>query len=75
VLPALARLGAAVETPTQHGELLTVEAVLPVTRTDGLQRQLPALTGGEGVFESVFEGYEPVKGKAPTRVAHRAVAF
>jgi ribosomal protection tetracycline resistance protein len=75
VLPALARLGAAVETPTQHGELLTVEAVLPVTRADGLQRQLPALTGGEGVFESVFEGYEPVKGKAPTRVAHRAVAF
>jgi ribosomal protection tetracycline resistance protein len=75
VMPALARLGAIVQTSTQNRELLTIEAVLPVTRADGLQRQLPALTGGEGVFESAFEGYEPVKGEAPTRVAHRAAAF
>jgi ribosomal protection tetracycline resistance protein len=75
VMPALARLGAVVQSSTQAGELLTIEAVLPVTRADGLQRQLPALTGGEGVFESAFDGYEPVKGEPPTRVAHRAVAF
>jgi ribosomal protection tetracycline resistance protein len=75
VMPALARLGAVVQSSTQAGELLTIEAVLPVTRADGLHRQLPALTGGEGVFESAFEGYEPVKGEAPTRVAHRSLAF
>src|SRR5204862_5793066 len=52
VLPALARLGAAVETPSPHGELSTVVAVMPVTGADELQRQLPGLTGGEGVLES-----------------------
>ena len=62
VLPALARLGAAVETPSPHGELSIVVAVMPVTRADELQRQLPGLTGGEGVLESTFAGYQPVTG-------------
>jgi ribosomal protection tetracycline resistance protein len=60
VLPALARLNASVETPTPHGELSTVEARLSVTHADELQRQLPGLTGGEGVAESVFAGYQAV---------------
>jgi ribosomal protection tetracycline resistance protein len=64
---ALARLGAAVETPSLQGELSTIRAVLPVTRADDLQRRLPALTGGEGVLESSFAGYEPVSGDQPTR--------
>jgi ribosomal protection tetracycline resistance protein len=59
VLPALARLGAVVETPVPHGELSTVVAVLRVTCADELQRQLPGLTGGEGVAESTFAGYKP----------------
>ena len=59
VLPALARLGASVETPSPNGELSTVEAVMPVTAADELQRQLPGLTGGEGVVESTFAGYKP----------------
>ena len=60
VLPALARLGATVETPVPRGELSTIDAVLPVTQADELQRQLPGLTGGEGVVESTFAGYRPV---------------
>ena len=32
-----------------------------------LQQQLPALTRGEGVLESAFERYEPVRGTIPTR--------
>jgi ribosomal protection tetracycline resistance protein len=60
VLPALARLGAAVETPVPHGELSAVEALLPVTRADELQRQLAGLTGGEGIAETTFAGYKPV---------------
>jgi ribosomal protection tetracycline resistance protein len=59
VLPALARLGAAVEIPVPRGELSTVESLLPATRADELQRQLPGLTGGEGVAESTFAGYKP----------------
>jgi ribosomal protection tetracycline resistance protein len=60
VLPALARLGASVETPFPHGELSTVEALLSVTCADELQRQLPGLTGGEGVAESTFAGYKAI---------------
>jgi ribosomal protection tetracycline resistance protein len=62
VLPALARLGGTVETPVPRGDLTTIEGVLPVTRADELQRELPGLTGGEGVFESTFAGYRPVNG-------------
>ena len=60
VLPALARLGATVETPRPRGELSTIDAVLPATHADELQRQLPGLAGGEGVVESTFAGYRPV---------------
>jgi len=60
VLPALARLGAEVEIPTPRGELSALEAVMPVTAADELQRQLAGLTGGEGVVEAAFAGYKPV---------------
>jgi ribosomal protection tetracycline resistance protein len=60
VLPALARLGGSVETPLPHGELSTVEALLSVTHADELQRQLPGLTGGEGVAETTFAGYQAI---------------
>jgi ribosomal protection tetracycline resistance protein len=32
-----------------------------------LRRQLPGLTGGEGVLESELAGYEPVAGPPPVR--------
>jgi ribosomal protection tetracycline resistance protein len=67
VMSALARLGAAVETPSLQGELSAITAVLPAARADDLQRQLPGLTGGEGVLESSFAGYQPVSGDQPTR--------
>jgi ribosomal protection tetracycline resistance protein len=60
VLPALARSGATVEVPAPHGELSTLVAVMPVTAADDVQRQLAGLTGGEGVLESTFAGYQPV---------------
>ena len=67
VMAALARLGAAAETPTMQGPLSTIEAVLPAQRADDLQRELPALTGGEGVLESDFAGYQPVTSSIPRR--------
>jgi ribosomal protection tetracycline resistance protein len=67
VMPALARLGAAVETPSLQGKLATINAVLPAGRADALQRELPRLTGGEGVLDSSFAGYQPVTGEQPTR--------
>jgi ribosomal protection tetracycline resistance protein len=67
VLPAVGRLGGAVESSSLQGGLSLVETVLPVTRAQELQRQLPRLTGGEGVLESTFEGYQAVTGDPPTR--------
>ena len=67
VLPAVARLGGAAEPPAPQGELSVVETALPSARVHELQRQLPALTGGEGVLESSFGGYQPVSGEQPTR--------
>ncbi len=67
VMAALARLDAVVETPSLRGGLSLIEAVLSATRADELQRELAGLTGGEGVLDSSFAGYQPVSGKAPTR--------
>jgi ribosomal protection tetracycline resistance protein len=70
VMAALARLEAAVETPSLRGTLSVTETVLPAVRAQDLQRQLPELTGGEGVLDSTFAGYQPVSGDQPTRRAH-----
>jgi ribosomal protection tetracycline resistance protein len=67
VMPELGRLGAAVETPSLQGKLSTIEMVLPAARAHDLQRRLPGLTGGEGVLESSFAGYQPVSGDPPAR--------
>ena len=67
VLPSVGRLGGAVESSSLQGGLALVETVLPVTRAQELQRQLPRLTAGEGVLDSTFEGYQPVTGDPPTR--------
>jgi ribosomal protection tetracycline resistance protein len=32
-----------------------------------LHRVLPALTNGDGVLESTFAGYQPVRGEPPVR--------
>jgi ribosomal protection tetracycline resistance protein len=44
-----------------------LETVLPASSVQDLRRQLPGLTGGEGVIESEFAGYQPVTGDPPTR--------
>ncbi|MFL5966574.1 MAG: GTP-binding protein [Gaiellaceae bacterium] len=67
LLPALARLGAVAEPPLLQSKLGTIDAVLPAARADELQRQLPALTRGEGVLDSSFAGYQPVGAERPTR--------
>jgi ribosomal protection tetracycline resistance protein len=67
VVPALARLGATVETSSVRGELSVVETLVPAARVNDVQRNLPGLTGGEGVLESTFAGYEPVAGEQPPR--------
>jgi len=67
VLSALARLGAATEMPVLDAELAVVTALLPTAQVRSLQEQLPGLTGGEGVLDAGFGGYEPVPGRFPRR--------
>ena len=67
VLTALGRLGAAVKHQSVRGDLTTIETVVPAARVQDLQRQLPGLTAGEGVLESTFDGYRPLRGDPPVR--------
>jgi ribosomal protection tetracycline resistance protein len=66
-LAALGRLGAQIEGQFAQGGLAFVRAALPVGQLPDLKRQLPGLTGGEGVLESSFAGYQPVPGPPSTR--------
>ncbi|MBA2383408.1 MAG: TetM/TetW/TetO/TetS family tetracycline resistance ribosomal protection protein [Actinobacteria bacterium] len=67
VMAALGRLGVTVETQSVRGNLSTIQAVLPDAQAHDLQRQLSGLTGGEGLLESSFVGYQPVNDDPPTR--------
>jgi ribosomal protection tetracycline resistance protein len=67
VMPVLAGLGASIDGPTLADAVARIEAVLPAARVHELQQQLPVLTGGEGVLESTFTGYQPLSGDRPTR--------
>jgi ribosomal protection tetracycline resistance protein len=67
VLPVLARLGAVVLGAVPNGEISAIEVTVAAARVQELRRQLPGLTGGEGVLESGFGGYRPVSGSPPVR--------
>jgi ribosomal protection tetracycline resistance protein len=67
VLAALGRLGAGADTPSPRGELSVLETELPASRLQELRRRLPGLTGGEGVVDAEFAGYQPVAGGPPVR--------
>jgi ribosomal protection tetracycline resistance protein len=67
VLAAVSGLGGVVGTPLPRGRLSVIEASLPAAREQALRRQLPGLTGGEGVADASFGGYQPVVGSPPTR--------
>jgi ribosomal protection tetracycline resistance protein len=67
VLPLLGRLDAVPRTPVARGSWYLLEGELPAARVHQLQQQLPAPTRGEGVLESAFDHYRPVRGPVPAR--------
>jgi ribosomal protection tetracycline resistance protein len=67
VLPVLARLGAVPGAPVVAGPSYLLEGEVPAARLHELQQQLSGPTRGEGVLESAFDRYQPVRGPAPTR--------
>jgi ribosomal protection tetracycline resistance protein len=64
----LGRWGAEVTGQTSAGGFTHLQARLVAVRLHELQHQLPDLTGGEGVMEARFDGYEPVRGRRPVRL-------
>ena len=64
---ALAALRAIPLRTDRRGAATVLEGEIPAARVHELTRQLPSLTRGEGVLESAFERYEPVRGTIPTR--------
>jgi ribosomal protection tetracycline resistance protein len=67
LLPALTRLHAVPRTPVAQDASSTLEGDIPAAWVHQLEQQLPALTSGEGVLESAFDRYQPVRGTTPTR--------
>ena len=45
----------------------TVDGLIPAARVHALQQRLPSLTRGEGLLESAFDHYRPVRGEPPAR--------
>ena len=67
LLSVLAKLHAVPEVSATRDSWCTLEGDIPVTRVHQLRQQIPHLTRGEGVMESAFDHYAPVRGPVPTR--------
>jgi ribosomal protection tetracycline resistance protein len=67
VLPLLGRLRAVPRAPEVRGSTCTLEGDIPAARVHELGQRLPGATRGEGVVESAFDHYEPVRGSVPAR--------
>lgn len=65
--PVLARLDAVAHTSRVHGATCELEGEMPAARVHELRQLLPALSRGEGVLDSAFAGYRPVRGAVPER--------
>lgn len=67
LLPVLAKLNAVPEVSATSGSWCVLEGDIPVAHVHGLRQQIPPLTRGEGIMESSFDRYEPIRGPVPTR--------
>jgi ribosomal protection tetracycline resistance protein len=67
LLAALARLRAVPRAPEIRGTSCVLAGEIPSGRMHDLQQRLPPLTSGEGMIESEFGRYLPVRGLAPAR--------
>jgi ribosomal protection tetracycline resistance protein len=67
VPPVLVQLGGVPQATAIRGPTCTLEGEVPAARVHELRRQLPALTRGEGILETAFDRYHPVRGEIPDR--------
>ena len=67
VLPVLARQGALPFAPTVSGASYLLEGEIRAAAVHDLTSRLPGVTRGEGVVETAFDHYAPVRGAVPNR--------
>ncbi len=67
LLPVLAKLRAVPEVSVTADSWCTLEGDVPAAQLNELRQQLSPLTRGEGVLETSFGHYQPVRGPAPSR--------
>lgn len=67
LVTALAQAGAVVTDTAVGEDMARLEGTIAAAMVHGMQQQLPALTGGAGAMECVFDHYAPVSGTARTR--------
>ncbi|HEY2506376.1 MAG TPA: translation factor GTPase family protein, partial [Streptosporangiaceae bacterium] len=67
VLTAVAKLGGTPLGPDRQGAVDVIEGEIPAGQVHGLQLRLPSLTRGEGLLETEFASYRPVRGEPPSR--------
>ena len=61
----LGRLHVRVRGAFRGGGLARIQAIAPIASVRDIQAALPGLTGGEGLVDADFEGYEPIIGTTP----------
>ncbi len=62
------------QTMDPHGNRTKLEYVIPSRCLFGYRSHFPTDTHGEGVMNSLFEGYQPYKGEIPTRFTGSLIA-
>jgi ribosomal protection tetracycline resistance protein len=67
LLPVLAKLRAVPEVSATADSWCTLAGDVPAAQLNELRQQLSPLTRGEGVLETSFGHYQPVRGPAPSR--------
>ncbi|WP_327358566.1 translation factor GTPase family protein [Streptomyces sp. NBC_01304] len=67
VLPVLTGLRAFAQRTELRGAVHVLEGEIPAAHVHDLEQRLPPLTRGEGLLESAFSHYAPVRGRAPSR--------
>ncbi|HJB27159.1 MAG TPA: translational GTPase TypA [Firmicutes bacterium] len=58
-----------------HGSRMRIEFVIPSRGLFGYRSEFLTDTKGEGIMNSIFEGYEPYKGDIPLRPSGSLIAF
>jgi ribosomal protection tetracycline resistance protein len=67
VIGELARLEAIADRQTAGRQTTVLEGEIPAAGVHRLRQQLPGLTRGEGLLETVFDHHRPVRGALPER--------